>query len=39
VAVPVVIFITDPDFEPKAQRVLDLYQRMGMGNRWAAETM
>jgi len=25
------IFITDPDFEPKAQRVLDLYQRMWDG--------
>jgi len=25
------IFITDPDFQPKAQRVLDLYQRMWDG--------
>jgi transposase len=33
------IFITDPDFAAKAERVLDLYDRMWDGNDWAATIM
>ena len=32
------IFISDPDFAAKAQRVLDLTPACGTGNRWAATT-